>query len=160
MKTKQQTPPEPAEEPQEEPQETEEPQEEPQEEPEETAPSPTISDSPSMPAANNSQPADETVRQLQSQIDQVLAAVQKSAQLQVQNLELVTSRVDQMGNSLADVARQQNEAFATLKTSAELMQEFMAALNEQTERLVTVAAALIRYSQEQQAMVASGGSQA
>ena len=108
-------------------------------------PSPSESDPKSPPEADNSR---------------ILAESVQSQRLMTDNLQLVLSRVQQMADSQKEMYQAHQEALEVLKTSAQLMQEYMATLQAEVDRLVTVSAALLRYSQEQAQLAASGGSQA
>ncbi len=90
----------------------------------------------------------------------ILDEMKAQAALQVQNFQLVTERVGQMAESFQETAKSLTEALETMKTAAELLTEYMAQLTTETERLQVTAAALIRFSQEQAALQASGGNQA
>lgn len=90
----------------------------------------------------------------------ILAESVQSQHLMTDNLQLVLSRVQQMADSQKEMYEAHKEALEVLKTSAQLMQEYMANLQAEVDRLVTVSAALLRYSQEQAQLAASGGSQA
>lgn len=89
----------------------------------------------------------------------ILEEVRTASQLQTQNFQLVVQRVEQMGDSFRETAKSLTEALETMKTATELLTEYMAQLTTETERLQITAAALIRYSQEQAALQASGGNQ-
>ena len=120
-------------------------------EPEETTPEPEprhASKTPSEPASSDAR-----------ENSQLAAQLMRQQQLSVQNIQLIESRVGQMADSVASTFKQMTEALEVMKATADLLHEFLASLNEQTERLTLVAAALIQYSQEQAAMQASGGNQ-
>lgn len=132
-----------------------EPEETPEETPaEETTPEPEPEKTPTAPSAPAPSPPSSDAREN----SRLVAELMKAQQLSVQNFQLIVSRVDQMADSLADSLKMMQEALQVIKATADIQQEMLASLNEQTERLITVAAALIQYSQEQ-AAIASGGAQ-
>jgi|SRR5690242_332146 len=76
--------------------------------------------------------------------ESVSLELERMSRLLTTNLNLVVTKVEQQSNALQQNWKSAEEVLKKMEAVISLLEDFLAGLDEQTDRLVTVAAALIR----------------